>query len=387
MSKIAIIGGGIIGSSIAWNLAKSGLTSELIVIEPDPTYEFAATPRAIGGIRFVQGLIENLKMSLYGRYVFKNFARELNIQEDFVDLNFHECGYLFLGTGNTVKAFEDNFRMLSEGGADIKLMDRISLESLLPSFNFKDIDVGLYSPSDCRIDSYSALRGFKRAAIDLGVEYRKDRVVEINHDHRRVKSVKLESGTIIPVDMIVNAANCWAPDICKMVGMKVPIEPVRRQTFYFNMEKEIEKFPAIRDHNGLSVRPDGAGFIAGKTAVGGKTGFNWELDYREFENELWHLMASRSPFFETIKYKGGWVGHYDQCLLDGNPILGPWENGLSNFILAAGFSGHGLQHAPAISLALSEQINHGKAKSFDLSRFSYKRVEDNKPLEDTGPTP
>ena len=145
--------------------------------------------------------------------------------------------------------------------------------------------------------------------------------------------------------------------------------------------------PAIRDHNGLSVRPDGAGFIAGKTAVGGKTGFNWELDYREFENELWHLMASRSPFFETIKYKGGWVGHYDQCLLDGNPILGPWENGLSNFILAAGFSGHGLQHAPAISLALSEQINYGEAKSFDLSRFSYKRVEDNKPLGDTGPTP
>ena len=72
MSKIAIIGGGIIGPSIAWNHAKSGLTVELIVIEPDPTYEFAATPRAIGGIRFVQGLIENLKMSLYGRYVFKN---------------------------------------------------------------------------------------------------------------------------------------------------------------------------------------------------------------------------------------------------------------------------------------------------------------------------
>ena len=116
----------------------------------------------------------------------------------------------------------------------------------------------------------------------MGVEYKKDRVVDINHDHRRVNSVKLESGTFIPVDIIINAANCWAPDICKMVGMKVPIEPVRRQTFYFNMEKEIEKFPAIRDHNGLSVRPDGAGFIAGKTAAGGKTGFDWELDYREF---------------------------------------------------------------------------------------------------------
>ena len=258
MSKIVIIGGGIIGSSIAWILAKSGKTSKLIVIEPNPTCEFAATPRAIGGIRFVQGLIENLKMSLYERYVFKSFARALNIQENFADLNFHECGTLLLGTGNTVKAFEENYRMLSEGGADIKLMDRRSLESLLPSFNFKDVNVGLYSPSDSRIDPYSALRGFKRAAIDLGVEYKKGRVVDISHDHRRVNSVKLESGTFIPVDIIINAANCWAPDICKMFGMKVPIEPVRRQTFYFNTEKEIEKFPAIRDHNGLSVRPDAA---------------------------------------------------------------------------------------------------------------------------------
>ena len=155
----------------------------------------------------------------------------------------------------------------------------------------------------------------------------------------------------------------------------------------FYTEKEISKFPAIRDHTGLSVRPDGAGFITGKTAVGGKAGFNWELDHREFDDELWPLMANRCSVFETIKYKGGWVGHYDQCLIDGNPILGPWENGLPNFFLAAGFSGHGLQHAPAISLALSEQILYGNFKTFDLSRFSHKRVENNRPIEDLGPTP
>ena len=375
------------GSSIAWNLAKASAKDDLLVIEPDPTYEFAATPRAVGGIRFVQGLKENIEMSLYGRHVFKNFTHELGIDEDIVDLNFHECGYLFLGTKDQSKSFEKNQKMLTGCGAEILLLDKEKLKALLPRFNFKDVEVGLYSPSDARIDPYSALRGFKQAAINLGVEYKKDRVVGINHDNRTVKSLKLESGALIPVEIIINAANCWAPEICRMVGMDVPIKPVRRQTFYFDMEKEIGKFPAIRDHTGLSVRPDGAGFITGKTAVGGKAGFNWELDYREFDDELWPLMANRCSVFETIKYKGGWVGHYDQCLLDGNPILGPWDNGLPNFFLAAGFSGHGLQHAPAISLALSEKILYGNFKTFDLSRFSYKRVENNRPIEDLGPTP
>ena len=99
------------GSSIAWNLAKASAKDDLLVIEPDPTYQFAATPRAVGGIRFVQGLKENLEMSLYGCHVFKNFAHELGIDEDLVDLNFHECGYLFLGTKDQSKSFEKNQKM------------------------------------------------------------------------------------------------------------------------------------------------------------------------------------------------------------------------------------------------------------------------------------
>ena len=98
-------------------------------------------------------------------------------------------------------------------------------------------------------------------------------------------------------------------------------------------------------------------------------------------------MARRSKAFEAIKYKGGRVGHYDQNLMDGNPILGHWSGGLSNFIVAAGFSGHGLQHAPAVSLGLSELILHGGFRTFDLSLFSYDRVINNAPISDSGPTP
>ena len=96
MAKILTIGGGIIGSSLAWQLAKAGLSNDLIVVEPHPSHEYAATPRAAGGIRFVQGLLENLEMSLYGRTVFENFSETLGIEDDTIDINFRECGYFCL---------------------------------------------------------------------------------------------------------------------------------------------------------------------------------------------------------------------------------------------------------------------------------------------------
>jgi len=387
LAKVVIIGGGIIGSSLAWQLAKAGLSNELIVVEPDPSYEYAATPRAVGGIRFVQGLLENLEMSLYGRTVFENFSENLDIKDDTTDLNFRECGYLFLGAAGSGSGFEKNHKMLTGAGADIELLDQAELKNLLPNFNFNDVEISLYSPRDARIDPDSALHGYRRSALELGVQYKKDKVTGINHNKSKIESVNLESGETISVELVVNAANCWAPGICELVGMKIPVMPVRRQTFFFDMQQEIGFCPAIRDHNGLSFRPDSSGFIAGKTAAGGETGFNWNLNHLEFEQELWPLMARRSKAFEAIKYKGGWVGHYDQNLMDGNPILGHWSGGLSNFIVAAGFSGHGLQHAPAVSLGLSELILHGGFRTFDLSLFSYDRVINNAPISDSGPTP
>ena len=387
MSKIIIIGGGVIGSGLAWHLAKAGAAADVVVIEPDPTYEFAATPRAFGGIRFVQGLRENLEMSLYGREIYENFTTTVDTGEDPVEIGFHECGYMFLGYGDMVGAFEADHKMLSDAGGDVRLMDRPALEALMPSFNFADVDAALYSPHDARIDPHAALQGFRRAAIRLGIHYLKDRVVDIEYNGKRASAVKLESGEKLDADIIVNAANCWAPDICRMVGMEIPVEPVRRQTFFFDIQGEIEAFPGVRDHTGLSVRPDGAGFVTGKTAAGRDAGFNWDLDHREFDDDLWPLMAHRSRSFEAVKYKGGWVGHYDQNRLDGNPILGHWTGGLENFIIAAGFSGHGLQHAPAVTRGLSELILHGEYRSFDLSLFSYRRIIENTPIPDSGPTP
>lgn len=387
MTGIVIIGGGLIGSATAWYLAKSGAAADVTVIEPDPTYEFAATPRSVGGIRFVQGLRENLLMSLYGREVYTRFETLIETGGDPVSSGFYTCGYAFLGGGGAVAGFEADQRMLTSAGADVRLLDRPALAAMLPSLEFADVDAALYSPEDARIDPHAALQGFRRGAIHLGVAYRRDRVVAIEHGAAKVAAVRLESGDRQAAAVVVNAANCWAPDICRMVGMAIPVEPVKRQTFFFDTRAALEPIPAIRDHTGVSFRPEGSGYIVGRTAAGGAAGFDWTLDHREFDETLWPLMAHRCPPFEAVKAKSGWVGHYDQCRLDGNPIIGPWVGGLENFYVAAGFSGHGLQHAPAVARGLAELILHGEFRNLDLSLFSYRRVLDNRPIRDSGPTP
>ena len=202
----------------------------------------------------------------------------------------------------------------------------------------------------------------------------------------RVSAVHLESGRKLQPDIVVNAANCWAPEICAMVGMRVPIVPLRRQTFFFHCSKSIEKIPTMRDISGFSVRPEGDGYLTGVTQFEQAGNFNWELEYGLFDELLWPRLAERSRAFETIKVKHGWVGHYDINQLDGNPIIGPWAGRLENFFVVAGFSGHGLQHAPAVGRGMKELLIDGGYRTIDLSAFSYQRVVENTPLVDHGPT-
>ena len=168
-----------------------------------------------------------------------------------------------------------------------------------------------------------------------------------------------------------------------MVGMSVPIEPRRRQQFYFLAQQRIEPIPAMRHMDGLSVRIHQDGYIVGSTNP--RAGFDWEPEHEVFENKLWPQLAEQCGAFEAIKLKSGWLGHYDMNRLDGNPIIDRFDE-VPNFILAAGFSGHGLMHAPAVGRAVKELILDGGFRSIDLSRLSWRRVVEDRPLADDGPT-
>jgi len=383
-ASIVIAGGGIIGSSTAYHLAREGVP--VTVIEPDPSYEFAATPRAVGGIRFQHGLEDNVRMSLHGAEVFRDFGRHVQGGEVEFDPAFRQVGYLFMVQGEAaVASLEQCALMQRRLGVEVHLLDRAELERRYPSFDFSRADAAAFSPGDGQIDPNAALMGYRRAAQANGAVYVQDRVAAIDCSRNRVVAVRLASGGTLPADIVLNATNCWAAEVCAMVGMSVPIAPMRRQQFFFKAQDAIEPIPVMREMSGFALRPERDGYLVAITKFGERRGFNWTLEHELFEEELWPALVERSRRFEAIRMQNGWVGHYDMCELDGNPIIGPFEGGVRGFHVAAGFSGHGLQHAPAVGRGLAELFVHGRYLSLDLSAFSYRRVIERRPLLDQGP--
>ena len=385
MKRIVIVGGGIMGSCIAYHLALAGAAADTVVLEPDPSYEWAATPRAVGGVRLQHALAENVLMSLYGDAVYSDFANQVTGGAVQHDTQFRRMGYLYHVAGAADSAALLRLADMQESlGVKVHRLDRAALHDRYPSFAFPNTDLATLTPADGQIDPHGALMGFRRAAEGRGITYLKDRVVGLDVAGGLVTAARLEGGGTLAVDTLVNVANCWAPGICAMVGMTVPIEPVRRQQFYFDTQEEMEAIPAMRLASGLAWRRLQQGFLAGYTKPDETPGFRWDLEHAAFEEVLWPALAEQSRKFEAVKVKGGWVGHYDMNRLDGNPVVDRFA-AVPNFILAAGFSGHGLQHGPAIGRAVKEMILDGGFQSIDLSRFSYRRVLDNQPLADDGP--
>ena len=387
MAKIIIIGGGVIGSSIAYHLALAGHAADVVVVEPDPTYEFAASPRATGGIRQLFTVPENIRMAQYGHEIYGQFETLMAVDGEPAPINFHRMGYLWLGSGKAdVDALMANWRVQTAHDARIELLDRKGVKHRFPSMRVDDIDIAAYSPDDGFLDPYSVLMGFRRKAVSLGIRYLKDRVVDFEATGKRVSAVRLESGERLAAEIIVNAANCWGPELCDKLGMKVPVYPLHRLTFYFEIREKLEMMPLTRHiSKNVSFRPQGAGYICGNTRYDEPPGFKWDVDYDYFDEAIWPGLAERVPAFEALKVTGAWAGHYDQNSFDNNAILGPWVGSLENFHIALGFSGHGLMQAPAVGRGMSELLLYGRYQTLDLSRMGYRRILDGTPLHDEVP--
>lgn len=388
MERIVIIGGSIMGSSIAYHLALRGAADQVTVIEPDPTYEWAAAPRSAGGVRLMHGLPENIEMSRYGREVYRNFAELMDVDGEPGTFLFRDYGYLYLVSGRDALAeAEASLSVQREAGAPNELLDRTALECRFEDIRFDDIDAGLFGPEDGFIDPYAAVQGFRRKAVSLGVEYLTDRVVALDASAKKIERVGTSANGFLEADIVVNVAGAWAPEICAMVGMKIPVEPLSRPTFYFELREELSPMPLTKDPSGVSFRTEGLGFAAGFTRPNVATGFNWEIgevEHAFFEGKMWPALAHRVPAFESLKVQRAWAGHYAYNRLDGNTIIGPWVGGLQNFYIATGFSGAGLQKGPAIGRAIAELLFEGRYQTIDLGRLSYQRVIDNAPLLEVG---
>lgn len=382
---VVIIGGAIVGSSVAYFLKQRAPAIEIVVIEPDPTYEFASTVRASGGARRLFSCPENIAMSNFSIDFIKRFPETMAIDGEPAPIGWIEQGYLFIVDERNMRMLEENAQTQTSLGAEILLLDRQGLRDRFPSMHVDDLAGGAYSPRDGWCDPNSFLQGMRKKARSLGVDYIRDKVVALARTGTAVTGATLESGRTLSADVFVNAAGAWSGGICGMIGMPLPVSPLRRFEHYFTGHRKIEALPYVKDLARLAFRPEGQGYSGGLVNSDEPRGFNFEVDHDYFERVVWPALAHRFPAaFEGARCHRTWSGLYEQCELDGNPIIGNWKGKLENFYVVSGFSGHGMMHAPAAGRGIAELITAGRFETIDLERFGYQRVENHAPYRERG---
>jgi len=386
MSKadIVIVGGGIVGCSIAYHLAHTGLAGEVVVIERDASYEHAATPRSNGGIRRLFSLPENIEMASYGLDFYRDFPGQMAVDGEPADIGFRRQGYLFVSDAGGAEQMERNFALQRDMGVDVELLSPSALGSRFPSVSTKGVDLAVLSANDAWIDPHAALLGFRRKARSLGVIFEEAEVQAFVADDTAARFVRCNDGQEIHADIFVNACGAWCAALAATVGLALPVEPMSRESYYLRCEDDLESLPFIKTETDLAFRPEGQGYVGGLPDWTEKPGWNFEVSPRYFEDVVWPALAHRIPAMERIRLERTWRGHYARSALDRSPILGRAGGRLDNLILANGFSGHGIMHAPATGRALSELIVHGAYRSIDLSCFGYARVRRNRPYAEMG---
>jgi FAD-dependent oxidoreductase domain-containing protein 1 len=383
-TDVLVVGGGAIGSSVAYFLKTLDPSVTVTVAERDATYEFASTPRASGGVRRLFSLPENIELSKYSIDFFESFATTMAVDDVPAEIGFNRNGYLFIVPPSAVDMLRRNFDTQQSLGCRVVWLEPDEIKHRFPSMYVDDLGAAVLSPDDGWFDPHSALLGFRNKARSLGATYLTDEVVGLDREGHRVAAARLASGRTIRVGHVVNAAGAWAKDVCAMLDITVPIEPLRRYEHYFQCQDPIEPLPYLKDTQRLAFRPEGIGYSGGVPTLAEPRGVNFGVDKRYFEDVVWPALAHRFPQFERTKCLQTLPGLYDQNDLDGNVIIGPGAGGLGNFHLLAGFSGHGLMHAPGCGRAMAELILTGRYRTIDLTRFGWQRITDGTPLPEQG---
>ena len=381
---VVVIGGGVVGSAVAYSLLSADPTLAVCVVEPDPTYAFASTLRASGGCRVQFTGAENIAMSLYGIDFIRAFETTMVAAGRPAPVDWVEGGYLFIVPPGDTAALERNVRTQVAHGATVDLLDPADLAARFPSMNVADLGAGAHSPHDGWCDPNGLLWGFRRKAVDLGATYVRDRVVGADVDAVKARSVRLAGGASLAAQAFVNATGAWSGTVAALFGMDLPIAPLRRFEHYFTAGSPVESLPYVKDTARLAFRSEGHGFSGGLVDGDEPRGFNFEVDHDYFERVVWPAVAHRFPAFEAARCHSTWSGLYEVNKLDGNPVIGAWTSRLANLYTVAGFSGHGMMHAPAAARAIAELIVEDGFTTIDLSRLGYERIERRAPYAEQG---
>lgn len=387
---VVIVGGGMIGASIAWFLADHpGFDGSVLVVERDPTYEFASTSHTNSCIRQQFSAAINVQISRFGAEYIHNFRKHLHDDPRVPAIRLESFGYMYLAnredSANVLRAAQ---AVQVACGAQTRHMTRDQIAADYPFYHLDDIVAGNHNLVDeGYFDGGTMFDWWRRKSREAGVEYLSGTVVgmTLNDARTAVAAVTLSCGAIVACGTVVNAAGPRAALTAKMAGLALPVEPRKRYTFVFEAQKPLDRpLPLTIDPSGVHMRSDGVYYMAGcpPDDDGPVDYADFVADHSLWEDKVWPAIAHRIPQFDALRLHRSWVGHYAYNSLDQNAILGPHPQ-LRNFIFANGFSGHGLQQSPAVGRGLAEWIACGDYQTLDLRPFHYDRVAEGRSFAET----
>ena len=358
-AEVVIIGGGIIGVSIAYYLAKKG-AGKVVLLERGIMGE-GSTGKCAGGIRTQFSTEINIRFSLLSFKVFQQFQAEFG-----VDPEFHPVGYLFLAAQERQwQVLKETAQRMQGMGLDVKLLDPDQIQRQWPFLRVDDLLGGSYTKGDGYAGPYEVLQGFAKGARRLGDLLREGtEVTRIHVKKGQVQAVEVATGERVLTPVVINAAGPYAGQVAAMVGLDLQVRPLRRQLFFTDLFGELpSRFPLVIDlEYGWYMRREGEGLLlAGPQDA--ESSFNERVD---FEAQEWTAERSlhRVPILERARIARGWAGLY-AISPDHHAIIGSFPE-IEGFICANGFSGHGFQHSPAVGILVAELIVEGQAKTLDI---------------------
>jgi glycine/D-amino acid oxidase-like deaminating enzyme len=377
---VIIVGGGVMGSSTAYHLVAADPGARVAVVERDPTYQQASTALSVGNARVQFRLAENIQISRHTLEVLETFEEDMAVDGDRPGVGFRREGNLFLVDGEGEPSARASLRLQQSLGCDVFWWSPDDIEERYPLYRTGGFVGGTFGPRDGRLDPYALLRGYKAKAKQQGARFIRGEVVEILRDGRRVTGVQLAHGDRIMAGHVVNCAGPWAAELGLTVGVALPVVPVKRHVFVLDTAVKPEgPLPLTILPSGLYFRTEPGGTIlVGRSMDEDAEGFDFAYDRDRFLKVLWPELARFVPAFDTLKLVRGWAGLHALNRFDGNAILGEWPE-LSGFFLANGFSGHGLQQAPAVGRYLAEAML-GREHALDLRAFTPQRILERQPL-------
>jgi FAD-dependent oxidoreductase domain-containing protein 1 len=385
-ADVVIIGGGIIGSAVATFLAaRPDFDGRIVVVERDPTFRTSSTTLSAASIRLQFSTPLNIEISRFGIDLIKHLDRYLAVDGEVPDIDFVENGYLFLATDAGLGTLEHNHAVQRAHDVPVVLLTPAELQARFEWIAIDDLaGASLGLADEGWFDAYALLQAFRRKARSLGVEERVGEVVTLERDGDCIGGVGLSDGATIAAAWVINAAGPRAAEVAAMVDVELPVRPRKRYVYHVESPADLGDAPLTIDPSGVYFRPEGPAYLTGYSPQGDAPDpdtLDLVVDRAPFESLVWPILAHRVPAFDELRLLDAWAGHYEVNTLDANAIIGP-HPALRNLLFANGFSGHGLQQAPAVGRGLAEWIATGRYETLDLSPLGYERIARSDPIRE-----